>query len=159
MDAAQPAGEVAAAEAGGPGQCPGPCPSSGYHSVTVTQKTEIAHCAWCGRAFARSGSQGRRARYCRRSHRQRAFEARCLAARMGLASGEALVDADALCRLRDGLYVLESALDDVEVDLRGRPGPEDYRRAFQHLYAAAAPLRDACVEPAAVLTPPAAEAG
>ena len=123
-----------------------------YDYVTVTQQGEVSHCAWCGRAFAQSGSLGRRARYCRRSHRQRAFEARCLAMRMGLDSGEALVDADALCRLRDHLYVLESALDDVEVDLKGRPGPEDYQRAFQHLYAAAAPLRAACLEPAAVLS-------
>ncbi len=71
---------------------------------------------------------------------------------MGLDSGEALVDAEALCGLRDRLYVLESALDDVEADLKGRPGAEDYKRAFQHLYAAAAPLRDSCVEPAAMLT-------
>ena len=118
----------------------------------MTQHAEISHCAWCGRAFALSGSQGRKARYCRRSHRQRAFEARCLAARMGLDSGEALVDADALCRLRDRLYVLESALDDVEGDLKGRPSAEDYKRAFQHLYAAAAPLRGSCVEPSAVLS-------
>jgi hypothetical protein len=118
----------------------------------VTQRAEISHCAWCGRAFALSGSQGRKARYCRRSHRQRAFEARCLAARMGLDSGEALVDADALCLLRDRLYVLESALDDVEGDLKGRPSAEDYKRAFQHLYAAAAPLRGSCVEPSAVLS-------
>ena len=118
----------------------------------MTQHAEISHCAWCGRAFALSGSQGRKARYCRRSHRQRAFEARCLAARMGLDSGEALVDADALCLLRDRLYVLESALDDVEGDLKGRPSAEDYKRAFQHLYAAAAPLRGSCVEPSAVLS-------
>jgi hypothetical protein len=124
----------------------------GYHYVTVTLKQEIAHCAWCGRAFAVSTGQGRRALYCRRSHRQRAFEARCLAARMGLDSGEALVDAAALCRLRDRLYVLESALDDVEGDLRGKPEPEEYKHAFRHLYAAAAQLRGACVEPRAVLS-------
>jgi len=118
----------------------------------VTLKPEIAHCAWCGRAFAVSGGQGRRPLYCRRSHRQRAFEARCLAARMGLESGEALVNAEGLCRLRDRLYVLESALDDVEDDLRGKPGAEEYKRAFQHLYAAAAQLRDVCVEPRAILS-------
>jgi len=123
-----------------------------YTYVTVTQRPEIAHCAWCGRAFSVSGGLGRRARYCRRSHRQRAFEARCLAARMGLDSGEALVDAEALCLLRDRLYVLESALDDVESDLRGVAEPEEYKRAFQHLYAAAAQLRDSGVEPRAVLT-------
>jgi hypothetical protein len=71
---------------------------------------------------------------------------------MGLDSGEALVDAEALCRLRDRLYVLESALDDVEGDLRGAAGPDEYRRAFQHLYGAAAQLRGSCVEPRAVLS-------
>ena len=70
---------------------------------------------------------------------------------MGLDSGEALVDAEALCGLRDRLYVLETALDDVEGDLRGKATAEEYKRAFQHLYAAAAQLRDCCVEPRAVL--------
>jgi hypothetical protein len=49
------------------------------------------------------------------------------------------------------LYVLESALDDVEGDLGPEPGDADYKRAFQHLYAAAAHLRNACVPPKAVL--------
>jgi hypothetical protein len=61
------------------------------------------------------------------------------------------VDAAALETLRDRLYVVEAALDDVEADLRGRAPLEEYRRAFQHLYAAAAPLRNAAVEPVAVL--------
>lgn len=72
---------------------------------------------------------------------------------MGLSSGEALVSLAALQRLRDRLYVLESALGDVEQDLRGAEDAEDaeeYRRAFQHLYAAAAPLRGVSIEPAAV---------
>ncbi len=97
---------------------------------------------------------GRPRRYCRRSHRQRAFEARRLGRRMGLSSGEAVVNGDALEHLRDSIYVLEAALDDVEADLRGRPPLEEYRRAFQHLYAAAAPLRDGWIEPVAVLEQP-----
>ena len=51
---------------------------------------------------------------------------------------------------RDALYVLEAGLQDVESDLRGRPTLTDYKQAFQHLYAAAAPLRDLRVEPRAV---------
>jgi hypothetical protein len=128
------------------------CQDRRYYSVTVTQYDSTSHCTWCGRAFAASAGLGRKARYCRRSHRQRAFEARRLAARMGLDSGEALVDAEALSRLRDRLYVLESALDDVESDLRGHTGQEEYKRAFQHLYAAAAQLRDGWVEPRAILS-------
>ena len=124
----------------------------GYYCVTVTQYAVTSLCAWCGRTFAPSGGLGRKARYCRRSHRQRAFEARRLAARMGLGSGEALVDAEALSRLRDRLYVLESALDDVESDLHGHSEQEEYKRAFQHLYAAAAQLRGGALEPRAVLS-------
>jgi len=93
-------------------------------------------------------TQGRPRKYCRRSHRQRAYEARLLAERMGLATGEALVSRDALQSLNDRLYVLESALDDVERDLRT---DRDHQAAFQHLYAAAAGLRDAGLEPHAVL--------
>ncbi len=70
---------------------------------------------------------------------------------MGLDSGEALVPVDKLVGLRDRLYVLEAALDDVEQDLRGRPPVEEYRAAFRHLYAAAAQLRGAVVEPIALL--------
>jgi hypothetical protein len=70
---------------------------------------------------------------------------------MGLDSGEALVAVDGLRALRDQLYALEAALDDVEHDLRGRPSPADYRDAFRHLYAAAAQLRGAGLEPIAVL--------
>ncbi|MDX1690233.1 MAG: hypothetical protein R3290_04330 [Acidimicrobiia bacterium] len=70
---------------------------------------------------------------------------------MGLDSGEALVDAGALDDLRDRLYILESALDDVERDLRGVDDAEEYRAAFRHLYAAAAQLRGRAPEPRAVL--------
>lgn len=94
---------------------------------------------------------GRPRRYCRRSHRQRAFEARLLAERMGLDTGETLVVTDRLRDLNDRLYVLETVLQDVERDLRQDPG--DHRRAFQHLYGAAAALRGASLEPTATLDP------
>jgi len=73
---------------------------------------------------------------------------------MGLDSGEALVSAAELRRLRDAVYLLEASLEDVERDLRGKPRLAEYKRAFQHLYAAAAGLRDAVPEPQAVLTTP-----
>ena len=72
---------------------------------------------------------------------------------MGLDSGEALVAAPALQELRDRLYVLESALRDVETDLRGDPALEEYRAAFRHLYAAVAPLRGGAPEPQSTRAP------
>lgn len=92
--------------------------------------------------------QGRPRKYCRRSHRQRAYEARLLAERMGLGTGEALVSHAALRALNDRLYALETALTDVERDLRH---DGDHKSAFTHLYATAAQLRDASLEPLALL--------
>ena len=109
------------------------------------------HCVWCGRPFPAKRGPGRPRRYCRRSHRQRAFEARRLAERMGLDTGEALVSAVALTRLRDRMYLLEEALRDVEADLRGTDDDAEYRAAFRHLYAAAAQLRGVAPEPIAML--------
>jgi len=67
---------------------------------------------------------------------------------MGLGSGEALVSHDALRGLNDRLYALETALTDVERDLREHA---DHKAAFTHLYAAAAQLREANLEPLARL--------
>jgi len=91
---------------------------------------------------------GRPRRYCRRSHRQRAYEARRLAERMGLDRGEALISADVLARVRDRLSVLRAAVHDVERDLADAG---DYRAAFRHLYRAAMDLTEVRLEPIAVL--------
>lgn len=73
-----------------------------------------------------------------------------MAERMGLDSGEAVVSASALRQQSDLIYILEAALKDVERDLRA--DPDDHRRAFQHLYAAAAQLRGSRIEPTAMLS-------
>ena len=100
--------------------------------------------------MAESTGRGRPRRYCRPSHRQRAYEARLLAERMGLDSGDVLVSRSLVDDWRDRAFVLEAALQDVEGDLRGRPALADYKAAFQHLYAAAAPLRGLRIEPRAI---------
>ena len=121
----------------------------------MTQRGTIANCAWCGRAFALSGGLGAQGPLLPAQPSPAGLRSALPGDPHGAGPGEALVDAEALCRLRDRLYVLESALDDVEGDLRSHPGPEEYSKgAFpEHLYAAAAPLRSSCVEPAAVLRP------
>lgn len=100
--------------------------------------------------MAKPGGPGRPRRYCRDSHRQRAYEARLLAERMGLASDEVLVGRQEWDRWRDRLYVLVAALEDVESDLAGRPSAAEYQAAFRHLYAAALPLREDRLEPRAL---------
>ena len=118
--------------------------------VTIVTVMKIIPCRWCGRGMP-ANPRGRPRQYCRQSHRQRAFEARRRAERMGLDRGETLVATGPLQDLNDRLYVLETALQDVERDLRS--DPSDHRRAFQHLYTAAAPLRGAVLAPMATLEP------
>lgn len=92
---------------------------------------------------------GRPRRYCRRSHRQRAYEARLLAERMGLGRGDVLVSAETLRSVRDGLRMVGRAVKDVERDLRR--GESTYEEAFRHLYAASVRLGELTVEPRAWL--------
>lgn len=116
--------------------------------VTVT-KSSGRRCKWCGVQFDPPKGPGRIPEFCRRSHRQRHYEARVMAERRGLATGEALVDRMSLQRLNDRLYVLEAACEDVIADLESGSGIDAYRDAVTHLLEAALPLRNAHLEPKA----------
>jgi hypothetical protein len=61
-----------------------------------------------------------------------------------------LIAADTLQRLQDAIYLVESALEDVDSDLAA--DPEGHRAALWHLYGAAASLRALRIEPKAVGT-------
>ena len=74
-------------------------------------------CAWCGRRFAVAPGPGRPRRFCRRSCRQRDYEARHRAQELGLSEAELIVTREELHRLFDQLWVLECAVADVERDL------------------------------------------
>ena len=80
---------------------------------------------------------GRPRRFCKRSHRQRHYEARRLAAAQGLAPDEVLISRALFDEWRDRLYLLEAALEDAEQDLGTAPTLRDYTEAFQTLYEAA----------------------
>lgn len=98
------------------------------------------------------GGPGRPARYCRRSHRQRAYEARREAERRGIAPDEVLLSRFAWDRLRDALYRLEAAAQDVVRDVgSGSPTRADYADALGHLTAAVRDLQEISVEPTAIV--------
>jgi hypothetical protein len=80
------------------------------------------------------GGRGRPARFCKQSCRQRDYEARRHAAELGLSEGELVVTREELESVRDRLFVLECALEDVERDLSERGDDTDDReRAFAWL--------------------------
>ncbi len=73
-------------------------------------------CAWCGSLIGEKSGKGRPRRYCRSSHRQRAYESRQLAGTRGLESDDVLISRSSLERHRDFLYILEAAYEDVLTD-------------------------------------------
>ena len=110
-----------------------------------------SHCAWCGEPIESTSGPGRPARYCRRSHRQRAYEARRQAERRGLRPDEVLLNRHTWERLRDALYRLEAAATDAALDVRsGSATKADYVEALGYLTAAVRDLQEVAVEPTAI---------
>lgn len=116
-------------------------------------KSSTARCLWCGERFATTGGPGRRPKYCRRSHRQRAYEARQVAVERGLADGEVLVSIDTWHRLRDAIYVAETAAADAGVDLLEADSEEELASIVSDLRAAIDGVVQAAGEPLAVADP------
>ena len=90
---------------------------------------------------------GRPRRFCGAAHRQRAYEARRRADSLEIPPGQVIVSEGELQRVHDRLYRLETAIEDVKVDLGTKPGPQAYRAAFHHLLEAANDLVGVVVEP------------
>lgn len=102
----------------------------------VTEK----RCRWCARPFEVQPGPGRPKEFCRRSCRQRDYEARQRATEVGLSEHELVLTRSEIDSLRDRLYVLEAAVEDVVRDLAGSPTKADYREAIDWLLDAARPL-------------------
>lgn len=116
-------------------------------------KSSTARCLWCGERFAIAGGPGRRPKYCRRSHRQRAYEARQVAVDRGLADGEVLVSIDTWQRLRDAIYVAETAAADAAADLLDADSKDELASIISDLRAAIDGVVQAAGEPLAVADP------
>ena len=114
--------------------------------VTVTkagageQSEVVTACAWCGRPIGPSSSAGRPRTYCKRSCRQRAYEARRRSAELGLSEYELVVTRADLDALRDQVFVLRRTIADAQRALgRGADGREAHE-LLGWIVEAAAPL-------------------
>ena len=95
-----------------------------------------AQCRWCGRSYEAAPGPGRPRLYCRRSCRQRDYEARRRAAELGLGENELIVTRQELNELRDRLFVLAETVKDVEHDLTDDDADDERRLLNVLLYAA-----------------------
>jgi len=116
----------------------------------VTKTLELGRCAWCGQIIPDQSGPGRPRRFCRRSHRQRHYEARRLAAAQGIAADEVLLGRQQYNEWRDILALLEAAIEDAEQDLGAAPTLREYTEAFQVLHEAAVRTRAFRLEPRAL---------
>jgi hypothetical protein len=113
--------------------------------VTVTESgldQGSGRCRWCRRSLPARTGPGRPRRFCGHACRQRDYEARRRAGELALGDRELIVARSALDRLRDELYVLACAVEDVERDLAAAdaPGPTELHEALSWLLEAARPL-------------------
>ena len=113
----------------------------------MTKIPDTPKCGWCHRPLPQFPGAGRPRRFCSAAHRQRAYEARRRADSFEIPAGQVIVSEEDLRRLHDRLYLLESALEDVQGDLQGKTGSTAYREAFEHLHEAAKDLVGVTVEP------------
>lgn len=97
-------------------------------------------CRWCGRPFEAAAGPGRPRQFCKAGCRQADYIARQRSAELGINESELVITRAALDELRDRLYVLEAAVEDVERDLGESESEQDLRDALTWLLAAARPL-------------------
>ncbi|HET9728907.1 MAG TPA: hypothetical protein VFR41_05765 [Acidimicrobiia bacterium] len=92
----------------------------------------LCKCAWCGRKLTPNSGAGRPKRYCRRSCRQRHYEAEQRARELGLGESELVVAREELESLRDRLFALSCALDELD-----ETSADDHDRALTEVMIAA----------------------
>ncbi|MDP1820679.1 MAG: hypothetical protein Q8K58_12440 [Acidimicrobiales bacterium] len=106
----------------------------------MTKLPVTRRCRWCGRPIEVPPGPGRPREFCKASCRQADYVARQRSAESGISDAELIVTRAALDDLRDRLYVLEAAVQDVERDIDAAAGEQDLRDALAWLLEAARPL-------------------
>ena len=102
-------------------------------------------CQWCRKVIRVTKPVGRPRKFCSQACRQWDWVASQRAKASNLGVDELIVGRAELDGLRDDLYVLACAVDDVERDLastKGKPTVADLREHLDWLLEAARPLRD-----------------
>lgn len=106
----------------------------------MTKPPVAQRCRWCSRGIDVRPGPGRPRQFCGASCRQADYIARQRRAEVGLSESELIVARSALESLRDRIYVLEAAVEDVERDLAAAEEDQDLREALEWLLTAARPV-------------------
>lgn len=107
--------------------------------------SEPRRCQWCRKVIIGAKPVGRPRKFCSQACRQWDWVASQRAKASNLGPDELVIARGELDALRDDLYVLACAVEDVERDLasgKGKPTATDLREHLDWLLEAARPLRD-----------------
>jgi len=107
----------------------------------LTKSRETLRCRWCGRKIDAGTGPGRRREFCKDSCKQMDYQARRRSAELGLSESELVIAREELEQLRDAIFVLEAAVEDVDRDVADAgDDPGEVRRALDWLLEAARAL-------------------
>ncbi len=107
----------------------------------TTRHRTRQQCLWCHLPVVQTGT-GRPRKYCSQACRQWDWVTRQRSAELSLSEKELVITREALDILKDRIYELACAVEDVEGDLEPGLDPtlRDYRKALEWVLEAARPL-------------------
>ena len=118
--------------------------SLGELGSTRTERpvADVAKCVWCRTPLPIQTGSGRPRRFCTQACKQWDWVARQRASELALSEDELVVTRTELDALRDQIFILKCAIDDVEQDLDPSidPTTRDFKAALTWLLDAAKPL-------------------
>ncbi len=120
-------------------------PSTGQanqHTRSPVAAPDSHKCRWCRSPLPHSTGAGRRREFCSQACRQWDWVARQRASELALSEDELVITRSERDKLRDQIFVLRCAVQDVEQDLDPAidPTTRDYKAALSWLLDAARPL-------------------
>ena len=112
------------------------------HTQTPGVTTDTLKCRWCRHPLPATTGAGRRREFCSQSCRQWDWVSRQRASELALSEDELVITRTERDKLRDQIFVLRCAVEDVEQDLDPSidPTTRDYKAALSWLLDAAKPL-------------------
>lgn len=94
--------------------------------------TSVSTCSWCGKELYSSG-RGRPRKYCSQSCKQRAYEQRHNVTGTTIPREAVIIHPERAAALRDSLFELRCAAEDVATASAEGAGPEELRDLCQEL--------------------------
>ncbi|MCP1387029.1 hypothetical protein M5J20_02330 [Corynebacterium sp. TA-R-1] len=94
-------------------------------------------CLWCGQELEAQQGRGRKRKYCGQSCKQRAYEQRHNLSGAGIAEGSVILRPERVAELRDELYELRCAAEDVRTAAMEGADAEEIRHLCDELTALA----------------------